>query len=250
MIDWILLGRLGALVMLATIVGVPAQIRAVVAVRGVPHAPPSAFGAILGLTAVGLVAATAGTALAPRVGLTAPVLGARLHQLDVLILVRHLGGGVAGGILVALILPLYHWGTTRFDPDFFQIADAVRRGMGLPARLLLGGVLEEIVYRWGVLLLVAWIGVQLTGGAGPGVQWTATVLAALAFAGGHLPGAAGLSSAPLSAGAVLVGLTVNVWFGLVAGWLLWHQGLAAAMVAHATVHVIWTVVEGRDSYRS
>lgn len=38
-------------------------------------------------------------------------------------------------------------------------------------------------------------------------------------------------------------LAVNGFLGIVAGWLVWHQGLLAAMAAHASVHVVWWVVE-------
>ena len=122
------------------------------------------------------------------------------------------------------------------------MAEAVRLGMGLPARIAIGGVLEEVVFRWAALALIAWVGLRMTGGAGPAVQWTAILGAALLFGLAHLPGAESIG-VRISSALLLAGLAMNGWLGIVAGWIVWHRGLVAAMAVHATVHIVWFAVE-------
>jgi len=241
--DWALALRLGALAIVAAAIGIPAQFRAVVATGGAASPnPPSPLPAVVATAALGVAAALLGCALAPHVGLVAPLLGARMGTLDLARVASHIGAGALGGIVAVSSIPIYYLVAPRVDPGTFRAAEAVRMAMGLPARVAIGGIVEEIVYRWGLLALLAWIGVRLAGAAEPCVRWGSMVGAALLFGAGHLPGAARLSGR-LTLGIVVVSLAVNGWLGLVAGWLVWNRGLAAAMIAHATAHVVWAGLE-------
>ena len=247
--DWRLLAWLGPMIVVAAAIAVPAQMRAVVAARGgaVPGRR-SAAPASLGLAAVALVAAAVGTAAAARVGLEAPVLRTGFGA-DVLgTLARHVGQGAAVGLLVAgVALPLYYGAVRpRFEPEAFRLVERIRRGMGLTARVAMGGVIEEVIFRWGVLAGLAWIGLRVTGGVGPAVRWSSIVGAAFLFGLAHLPGARGLGIRPGPA-VLLLGLTINGLLGIAAGWMVWERGLVAAMSVHATVHVAWSAVEASRS---
>ncbi len=245
MTDWGVLWRLGPLVLLAAIVGVPAQIRALAAVRGTDPPNWSAYAGPTGiLAAIGLLAAVVGTVAAARVGLEAPVLHPSADSPALPTLARHLGGGVAGGLLVAIVVIPFYYGIMRslFEPEGFATAEAVRREMGLSARIAIGGVLEEVVFRWAALALIAWAGLRMTGGVGPAVQWAAILGAALLFSLAHLPGAETIG-VRISSSLLLAGLAMNGWLGIVAGWIVWHRGLVAAMAVHATVHIVWFAVE-------
>jgi membrane protease YdiL (CAAX protease family) len=129
-----------------------------------------------------------------------------------------------------------------YEPDTLVLAETVLNRMGLPARIAMGGVFEETVFRWAVLGLIAWAGLRMTGGVGPAVQWVAIVVAALLFGLSHLPGAS-TAGVQLSSALLAAAVAMNACMGIVAGWLAWHRGLVAAMTAHATVHVVWFVVE-------
>ena len=129
-----------------------------------------------------------------------------------------------------------------FEPDGFATAEAVRRGLGLSARIAIGGVFEEVVFRWAALALIAWAGLGLMGGVGPAVQWAAILGAALLFGLAHLPGADTIG-VRVSFVLLLAGLAMNGWLGIVAGWIVWHRGLVAAIVVHATVHIVWFAVD-------
>jgi membrane protease YdiL (CAAX protease family) len=116
------------------------------------------------------------------------------------------------------------------------------------AGMLYGGIVEELLMRWGVMTLLAWIGWRLTSRAGkrePGapskvVMWTAITLAALLFGAGHLPTTAMIVS--LTPVVIVRALVLNGIGGMLFGWLYWQRSLEAAMIAHATFHVVATIV--------
>jgi hypothetical protein len=49
--------------------------------------------------------------------------------------------------------------------------EALRMTLGPWARVLHGGIVEELLFRRSVLALLAWIGAQLFGEATPAVMW-------------------------------------------------------------------------------
>ncbi|MFC7177129.1 type II CAAX prenyl endopeptidase Rce1 family protein [Halosegnis marinus] len=106
--------------------------------------------------------------------------------------------------------------------------------------MLYGGITEELLLRWGVLSLVAYLLWRANGAEGDlsaGVGWAAVLVSAVLFGVGHLPAAAssygGLTLPVLAF--VILGNTVA---GVVFGWLYWRRSLEAAMVAHALAHVV------------
>jgi membrane protease YdiL (CAAX protease family) len=113
------------------------------------------------------------------------------------------------------------------------------------AGVVYGGITEEVLIRWGLVPLLA-VGVQKflrqpgKGSPDGPVMWPAIVLSALIFGAGHLPA---LSQATDLTGAIVARtLVLNGAAGVVFGWLFWRRSLEAAMLAHATVHIVWTLV--------
>lgn len=105
--------------------------------------------------------------------------------------------------------------------------------------LLYGGVVEEVLLRWGTMSLIA-LGLWrlLAREAARPPRWCVAVavgLAAVLFAASHLPALAAGSIAP-GAGAVLRTLLLNVIAGVAFGVLYARRDLVAAMVAHASTH--------------
>jgi hypothetical protein len=110
--------------------------------------------------------------------------------------------------------------------------------------VLYGGVAEEVMLRWGVMSLAAWVLVSLLGRQRHSVAMTLAIVAAAGlFAAAHLPAVA--AQVELTPAIVVRTLTLNGVAGLVYGWLFWRHHLEAAMAAHAATHVgmaLWRTV--------
>jgi membrane protease YdiL (CAAX protease family) len=118
------------------------------------------------------------------------------------------------------------------------------------AGMLAGGIFEELLMRWGLMTGIAYAGWKLgqkqQGNPCPTVMWSANIVAALIFGAAHLPTTAAL--VPLTPLIVARALVFNSVFGIAAGWLFWHHSLEAAMISHATGHVVFTAVSVFTSF--
>ena len=74
----------------------------------------------------------------------------------------------------------------------------------------------------------------------------AVVISSSVFGFGHLPIAFALSS-QVTTSLILYVVIGNSLFGLIAGYLYWHTGLEAAMIAHMLVHGVMAVVDSLKS---
>ena len=114
----------------------------------------------------------------------------------------------------------------------------------LVAKLLYGGITEEIMMRWGLMTVLVWLLWRvLQKRAGPPKAWlgfTAIVVAALLFGVGHLPLAIGMGVEP-SGPVVMYIIAGNAVPGMLFGWLYWRWGLESAILAHALAHVTATL---------
>ncbi len=222
--------------LVATAAAAPRQMRAL---RAEGISPPG-VGAFLPSVLISGIAVGVGTLLAPEVGLHAPFFEAVVGGTSVApALADQLPMGVLlGAIATAGVLALYY-GLFRgqLDPADVLRMERVRLQMGVVARVLQGGIVEEIVFRWGALAMFAWLGSALGGGSTFGM-WFGIVMAGLLFGLAHLPGAVALG---MRRSRALLGtaLVVNLWLGIVCGWLAWRYGLLAAILAHGLVHVLW-----------
>lgn len=119
---------------------------------------------------------------------------------------------------------------------------------GLFSQLLLGtlygGIVEELLLRWGVMSLLVWIGWRLIqrgqGQVHPVLVWAAITLAAVLFGIGHLPAMAGMVE--LTPLIIFRTILLNALGGMLFGWLYWRRSLEVAMVAHAAGHVGFFIV--------
>ncbi len=124
---------------------------------------------------------------------------------------------------------------------FVAEANAAPQLPALATGLLYGGLAEEVMLRWGVMSLVAWLIWAVQRRLAPArlqpssaVMWTAIACSALVFALGHLP-ALGQSVA-LTGPLIARTLLLNALAGLAYGWLFWRNSLESAMLAHAATH--------------
>jgi membrane protease YdiL (CAAX protease family) len=198
---------------------------------------PMALGVVLLLQdaqvlVLAALAAAAGVWTAGRVGLDAPLLRARLGGERV---ARRLLGLVpdavlAGTLCAGFILMLSVAFKSRLPPGLGEFPEMSPWTTATAAAY--GGLVEEILCRWGLLALFAYVldrlGVSRLAGF-----WVANVTAALAFGALHLPAAfqLGMRPTPVVVGYLLVG---NAVVGLVCGWLFRRRGLESAMLAHGS----------------
>lgn len=207
------------------------------------HFSPLAFRALSLVNPLVIVTAMValGCWLAPKVGLDAPLIRAAIERRPILpVLRRQAGPAVVVGILTALVLLGYGWLTA---PWFAAAKDLPDLAMPLVTKLLYGGVVEELMTRWGLMSLFVWVAWRLGGRAQPVPRWAYPAgagAAALLFAAGHLPLLYAIMPAPPARMIVAV-LIGNAIPGLLFGWLFWRRGLEAAMLAHALGHLLSTL---------
>lgn len=183
------------------------------------------------------LAVLAGCLTAPKLGLDAPLLRAMLMREPAgPVLVRQLGPALIGGGVSALVVVAYG----LLPADWFAASPAQAFEMPLASKLLYGGITEEVLMRWGVMSLIAWIIWRLSGRPRSSIV-VGLVMAAALFALGHLPLLFALApgAGPMMIAAVLAG---NMLPGVICGALFWRYGLEAAMLAHALAHLLSTLL--------
>ena len=189
------------------------------------------------------LAVLAGVGLASKVGLSSPVAeamagGGQLRAALNPQIIPGLLGGFAGGVAIVL---------TGFVGKSLMPAEVIVRieklGQFLPfaTRLLYGGIVEELLLRWGLMTLLVWAAWRLLqkGEGRPHAAFFvgAILLSSLIFAAGHLP-LAFLLVPEVTPAYVAFVIVANSAFGVIAGFLYWKKGLESAMLAHIVTHAV------------
>jgi hypothetical protein len=190
-----------------------------------------------------LAAALVGASLAPKTGLTAPAISAIASGGNVRGALRpQVVPGLVGGVAGAAVI----LGFSMFAPESLRIIQSETR-LPLVVRVLYGGITEEVLVRWGLLTVLVWASWKVFGRElqqpTSGMIWAAIAVSALAFGASHLPSIALLS--PILSAYVAAYVTAgNALFGLVAGYLFWHYGFEAAVIAHISAHLLAYAIGG------
>jgi len=194
------------------------------------------------------IAAAVGVALTPKLGL-------RSHIVEAAAGVPDAWGGfrreiapalIVAAVGVALVLGL-DAATRSLVPAPVNIpAGQEGRTLGLTITgVLYGGIVEEILLRWSLMTLLAWLLWRLfqrgQGTPRAWIMWVAIVASALLFGAGHLPAAAVLYGG-LTPPVIVRIVGLNSVLGIGFGWLFWRYSLEAAMLSHASWHVITSLV--------
>ena len=183
------------------------------------------------------LAVWAGVALSRPLGLGAPAIEAALSGADAWrplkrqLIPAAVVGMFVGGVLILL---------ARIAPaELLALGQTVE--IPVAAKLLYGGVTEEMLMRWGLMTALIWLPwrfIQKRAGL-PRTSYVvgAIIVAALLFGVLHLPAAAamGVSLTPSVVSYVVIGNAVP---GVLFGILYWRYGLEAAILAHALGHVV------------
>jgi hypothetical protein len=107
-----------------------------------------------------------------------------------------------------------------------------------------GGINEEFLTRLFGFSIITWLLCKLwhtsTSTPTSPVFWSANIIMAIIFGLGHLPAAKNLLGkiTPLVLARTLL---LNAPFGLICGWLFWHYGIEAAVVAHFSADIVYHV---------
>ncbi|RZS41899.1 CAAX prenyl protease-like protein [Limnobacter thiooxidans] len=190
-----------------------------------------------------VLASGIGALLSAKVGLRAPVLSALASGGGVRAAIGpQLLPGVIGGFLGAAVIIGFY----EFSPS--ELAVLQEKGsIPFAARVLYGGITEEVLIRWGLMTILVWAGWRTLqrASAVPSdtIVWLGIGISALVFGVSHVPSVvAGLGGV---SGMVVAYITFgNAIFGIIAGYLFWRYGLEAAISAHVLAHVLAYAIRG------
>lgn len=195
------------------------------------------------------IATFIGSNLAPRVGLSTPLIEAIYHKTGVRsILSKQIIFGMIGGtiayVVSACVLKLVE---PILPPEYIAINQNSANQIPLITRILYGGIVEELLIRWGLMTFLIWFQWKVfqkdSGKPKATFFWLGILIAAAIFGLGHLPVLFSLISQPTIFLIALV-VTLNMILGVIAGWLYWRKGLEAAICAHMTFHIILITISG------
>ena len=166
----------------------------------------------------------------------------RLKPTLLLAFVAGLGVALVTAVLDAAFKPYMGDAWSAAEAKHAQDTSALA---DLVTGLTYGGITEELMLRWGFMSVVAFAIWRLTRRRpvplAPAKMWSAIVLGALVFGIGHLPAVQTLVR--LTPIVVTRTILLNALAGIAFGWLFWRRGLEVAMVAHASTHVGFALLD-------
>lgn len=180
-----------------------------------------------------LVAAVVGGALAHRIGLVSVLAGsASSHRLGATLAFAGAVGLALGVALATLDYLLQFWMSAAWQQ---LVQEKSLKLSDLWVGVLYGGISEEIILRWGLMSLVAWMLLRWCALSQAVAMLLAIAASALVFGLAHLPALS--AKIALDTELIVRTLIINGLAGVVFGLMLWRRHLEAAMAAHAATHV-------------
>jgi hypothetical protein len=144
--------------------------------------------------------------------------------------------GLVGAII--FVAAYYLIVRPRLDAESLAASERLRQQLGPAARLLYGGIVEEVIARWGLMTLIVWLLFLLASETSDVVMWVGIIVSGVLFGLGHLPGNSA-AGARLTRRYISFSILLNLWASIIFGLLFWQVGLAAAMLAHMLLHLVW-----------
>lgn len=188
-----------------------------------------------------IVAAFVGSLVYDKVGLRVPVfesvlkIGEKPPYTYRSILLWGILGGIVAGILVVVVNYFF---VPVLPVEYLEASGNF--SMNIITRFLYGGVVEEIMMRFGLMTLLVWVLSKIFKILGNWMFWVANILAALLFAVGHFPALLALVPDP-DIWLYLYILLANAMVGIIFGYMYMKRGLECAMIAHLMTHVVMLV---------
>lgn len=187
----------------------------------------------------------AGAVLSQKTGLNAPVLEAILQ------------GKPAFNLFQAILLPTFLYSLSGLivfcvlyygvvgsilDEQTLQVMTRLRAAMGLDGCVLYGGVVEEVIARWGLVNVSVFFAVMFTGHVSKTLIIFSILLSGLIFVVGQIP--AYLAAGCISSRRFMYSLVIlSLWQSLIFGFLFWQYGLVSAILGHMVFHLGWSLYD-------
>ncbi|AHE66166.1 CPBP family intramembrane metalloprotease [Legionella oakridgensis] len=142
-----------------------------------------------------------------------------------------------GGLVIFFIL--YYGVVASFlDETTLKIMQTLRGSIGLDGCMLYGGVVEELLGRWGLMNLMAFFAILFSGQRGPLIFWSAILISGGMYTLGHIPAYLAAGCQPTHRFFYSLVL-LQGWQAILFGLLFWHYGLLFAIIAHMLFHLGW-----------
>ena len=191
-----------------------------------------------------LIMCFAGAILSRNTELRAPVLEALLDAKGISVLVPILLPALLYSIVGLIIFLILYYGfmSRVIDDKNREVMTKLRHALGIDGCVLYGGVVEEVIARWGLMNLATFFAILLTKQTNYIIMWLSIIVSGLIFAVGQIP-------AYLAAGCtsnrkfiylfILLSLSQSILFG----YLFWQYGILCAMIAHMLFHLGWALYD-------
>jgi hypothetical protein len=195
-----------------------------------------------------LIMSLAGSILSFRTGLHAPLLEALLqgkaglNAFQVILLPT-----LFCALLGLIIFCILYYGVVGsiLDDHSFKVMTNLRRTLGIDGCVLYGGVVEEVLARWGLMNLIAFFAILFAGQNSNAILWISIILSGLMFGVGQIP--VYLAAGCLASRRLIYSiLLLFLWQSLVFGFLFWQYGLIAAIFAHMLFHFGWFLYDSHS----
>ncbi|SEM77408.1 CAAX protease self-immunity [Mesobacillus persicus] len=128
--------------------------------------------------------------------------------------------------------------------ETYKQVEKSRRQLGIWTRTFYGGIVEEMIFRFGLMTFIVWICNLFISNSVVSI-WIGNIVASIAFALAHLP-AVYQMKVRVTRPMLIYSTSMNLLVGLLCGWLYWKEGLAAAILCHMLFHLVWYVFEKFD----
>jgi hypothetical protein len=189
-----------------------------------------------------IIAVVVGTMLYDKVGFSVPTISSilKIEQPGIRFIEQVKFGilfGLLAGILTTIIGIIFN---SSLPQEFIELKNKIK--ITTVARLLYGGLTEELLMRFGFMTLVVWLIFRITKNLNRSTYWTGIFTASILFAIGHFPVVFNSVENPTISLLTYV-LIGNSIAGLFFGWLYWKKGLETAFIAHIFAHVAMIIGE-------
>ncbi|KTC66416.1 Uncharacterised protein (plasmid) [Legionella adelaidensis] len=182
-----------------------------------------------------------GSVLANYTGLGDPILNALLQKSAIVVPIQEMLLPVFIGTIIGLLgfFILYYWLVSSFlDSHTLNIMQKIRGALKLDGSMLYGGVVEEILARWGLMNLVLFFVLLFNKQLSIAILWISIIVSSIFYTLSQLPAyfAAGCLSTRRFAYSLII---LNLWLGIVFGYIFWQYGILAAITSHILFHLGW-----------
>ena len=156
---------------------------------------------------------------------------------------KHLALTLAISVVGGIVFSLDHWVFGSFIDGIQEANASSLTASNVIASVLYGGIIEEVMLRLFFMSAIALVIWKLffrkydREHIPTGLFVAANIIAALAFAAGHLP-ATLMIFGQITPLILFRCFLLNGGFGLVFGWLYRKYGVAYSMVSHAVFHIV------------